>query len=151
MAESEKNTRKPTANGLKRLEEKLSLDDSPMSFPDYVRSDFDSLARIVKAAGRRADKWDKLAEWAFEEGVTGGKPLTGAAVRKAFYREVARRKKLEEAAAAKRKERSQPAPIGAPVRTADPPPPTLPSVADVPPASPRKRLELKPVTIRKQP
>jgi hypothetical protein len=44
---------KPPANGLKRLEEKLSVAASPGTFPKYVRANFERLARIVEDAGRQ--------------------------------------------------------------------------------------------------
>jgi hypothetical protein len=137
------------ANGKKRLEERLSRLSKGRSFTAYVRENFEWLSQQIQKAGRDPEKWTEIAAWAVEEGLTGGKSLTPAGAKKAFERETARRKKLEEAA--KRKERSQPAPIGASVVAADPQPPALPSATDVPPASPRKRLELKPVTIKKQP
>jgi hypothetical protein len=89
-------------NGLKRLEERLLKASLSKGFPAYVRTNFDRLSRILET-NRGSEKWEELAKWAVEEGLTGGKELKPMTAKRTYEREVERRKK------AAQKPKSQPA------------------------------------------
>lgn len=82
---------KPPGNGLKRLQERLTKVAPHSGFPAYVRAHFETFSKVVVSAGRNAAKWDEIAKWAQDEGLTSGRPLTAVAAKRAYEREKKRR------------------------------------------------------------
>jgi hypothetical protein len=76
--------------GLKRLEKKLRPDDE-RTFTGYLSENFDDFHAVIMRLGVR---WDKVAEWAFEEGYKdkNGQPIKPATAKRAYEREANRRK-----------------------------------------------------------
>jgi hypothetical protein len=148
MPKSPKTPADQPDNGFNRLGAQLAKATKRSAFSAWLvqGQNYDRLTALIEEHGVR---WDVIATWAVVEGHTKGNPLTPIAAKRTYERETARRQKAAQKAGAK--PRSQPVTIGAPVLAADPQPPPLPPITDIPPASPRKRLELKPVTIKKQP
>lgn len=91
MAKDVKDQKKPPANGLKRLEERLTKVARHSGFPAYVRANFATFSRVVESVGRNAAKWDEIAEWANEEGLSGDRKVTAIAAKRAYEREKKRR------------------------------------------------------------
>lgn len=77
-------------NGLKRLEKKLRPDDE-RTFTRYLSKNFDDFHKVITRTGVR---WDKVAEWASEEGYNdkNGQPIKPATAKRAYEREANRRK-----------------------------------------------------------
>lgn len=121
MAKDPKAREKPPGNGLKRLEERLMEGERSQSFAAYVRENWDRFHRLIVRVGRRADKWDIIAEWANKEKITGDRELKPGAARRAYER--VRAERLPKKDRGKRSS-EQPARNPAPVRMLDIPDPS---------------------------
>lgn len=113
------------ANGLKRLEERLTKTALFPTFAAYLRVNFDGFSQIVARGG--PSKWADVAAWAFEERLTGGKEITAASAKRAFEREKQRREAAKVA-------NLQPARTAKAAHLN----PLLPPLALIPPAMPQR-------------
>lgn len=86
VAKGDKLPTKPAGGGLKELEKRLLEGTKTTSFTTYVRENFAQFSRLVGAASRRPDKWVVIAEWAVDEGLTGGNPLKWQTAKRAYER-----------------------------------------------------------------
>lgn len=87
VAKSGKRSDPHEGNGLKRLEDRLVKSSSPQNFPSYVRENFDRFHRLILAIGRRADKWEIIAQWWVDDKeMVGNKPINPDAARRAYER-----------------------------------------------------------------
>lgn len=82
---------------LTRLEKKLRPDDE-RTFTGYLSENFEDFHKVITRLGVR---WDKVAEWASEEGYNdkNGRPIKPATAKRAYEREANRRKTPKKRAA----------------------------------------------------
>jgi hypothetical protein len=86
VAKRAKGGEPPQGNGLKRLENMFAEAKKPIGFAPYVRDNFERFHHLLMSVGRRADKWDIIAEWAKTEKITGDKLIKPDAARRAYER-----------------------------------------------------------------
>jgi hypothetical protein len=103
-------------NGLKRLADRLARSSKRSPFARYLHANYDRFTQILGEYGAR---WEEIAQWAQEEGLTGGKPIKATAARRAYDRERQRRAGAASSAPPKVSPERQPAP---PARTQEPSP-----------------------------
>ena len=78
-------------NGFRRLGERLAKETKRSPFSIWLAQEdhFDRLDEQIKRHGVR---WDVVAQWAMDEGLTDGQPLTALAARRTYEREAKRRR-----------------------------------------------------------
>jgi hypothetical protein len=73
---------------LDELREMLAKAPARSPWAAYLRRNFSAFREAI---GSGPIDWQAVSTWAFKKGHTGGKPLTAAAAKKAFYRELVHR------------------------------------------------------------
>jgi hypothetical protein len=108
------NRREGSEPDVRRLKKRLQDVAITKSFPAYVRANFEHLSQVLDAGPRGPEKWDALASWAVEEGLTGGSALKPATAKRAYERE-AQRQRAAERKTAGPPQRSQTAAVARPL------------------------------------
>jgi hypothetical protein len=94
-------TTEPSAkedDAFQRLGERLARTTKRSAFAAWLAQGR-NYVRLKEQIDARGVRWDEIAAWAFEEGHTGEKRITGIAAKRTYDREAARREKTARARA----------------------------------------------------
>lgn len=81
-------------NGFKRLGARLAKTTRRSAFSIWLAQE-DHYERLDETIKKHGVRWDEIAKWAMDERLTGDKPITGLAAKRAYERETVRRESAE--------------------------------------------------------